>query len=249
MKKTPFYTAIFALSVLFFATCCDPKTTTEQKASLTIEVAPSFGSQPFTLFTAYNYTPTQRLKLNLLKFFVSNVELVGSSNTAKILDYALVDAGGATVTFGAPKDIETGEYTKIRFGLGVDAATNAKNPNSLPSSNPLTTSGWYWSDWRSFTFLKAEGFLDTGAPNATEITYHTSRDTMYRVVELPIQLAAKAGASEKITLKLDVKKLFINNADTLNIRNTPISQAEPTLPAKTAISIKIANNFKTAWAQ
>lgn len=248
MKKTPFLVAILFLSVVLFSTSCAPKTDDNTKANVTIEVAPSFGSQAFALFTAYNYTPTQRLKLNFLKFFVSNVELVGGNNTAKVLDYALVDAGATTVTFGAAKQIEAGDYTKIRFGLGIDAATNAKNPNSLPSSNPLTTSGWYWSDWGSFTFLKAEGFLDTGTPNPTEITYHTSRDTMYRVVELPIQLSAKTGATEKISLKLDVKKLFINNGDTLNIRNTPISQAEPTVPAKTAISIKIANNFKNAWA-
>ncbi len=241
MKKITFFGVFIAV---LSAQNCTPDPNKQEQPKVSVEVKASFGNTPFSLLTAYDYNATQKLKFNLMKFFVSKVELVAGTNATQLTDYAIVDLSQGTGKMGSETAINAGNYTKIRFGIGVDAATNARNPNDFPSSSPLAANGWYWSSWNSFTFLKAEGFYD----NTLGFTYHTGRDTMYRTIEIPIQYEAKVGESKTISLKLDLKKMFINGVDTFNIPALPQSQGEPNIPSKTAASIKIANNFQQAWS-
>ncbi|MEY4928006.1 MAG: hypothetical protein RI894_2442 [Bacteroidota bacterium] len=241
MKKITFSAFLCAL---LFAQSCTVGTDKQDPPKVSIEVKSSFGNAPFSLLTAYDYKANKKLKFNLMQFFVSKVELLQGTTTVPIADYAILDVGQSSAKMGNETAINPGNYTKIRFGIGVDAATNGRNPNEFPSSSPLAASGWYWSSWNSFTFLKAEGFYD----NNLGFTYHTGRDTMYRTVEIPIQYEAKVGENKTLTLKLDLKKMFINGVDTFNIPALPQSQGEPNIPSKTAASIKIANNFQQAWS-
>ena len=237
---------LIALFCVVILQSCTVPPTVEEAPKVTVSVATTYGSEPFALLTQYDYNAAQKLKFNQMQFLISNLELLDGSKSAKIADYALVDIDGNAVNMGAKATVTPGNYTRIRFGVGVDAAANAKQPSNFASSSPLSSSSWYWDTWNSFTFLKTAGFID-GIP--TGFSYHTGRDTMYRVVELPINYTAKINESTTLTLKLDLKKLFINGVDTFNINQIPQTQAQPNLPGHVAASIKIADNFKGAWSQ
>ncbi len=247
MKKTIISSTIFlTLCVALFTPSCKE---TDELPKVSISINTKFGNEDFVTLKNYDFSGTGQIKFNNFQFFLSNMVLEEGTRTEKLAEVLFVDGNkGSNVNLVTDVQLPIGNYTKLRFGLGVDSVTNKQTPANFPSSNPLSNSNWYWSDWASFTFMKVEGpFAQTAFPQG--FSYHTSRNVMYREVELLVNYDAKVNEStKKISLKLDLKKLFINGSDTININQLPIAHGEPLDASKTARSTKIANNFQTAWS-
>ncbi len=244
MKKTIIFMAFFALAAQIGCTV-DPK---DEDPKVSVSINTNFGNASFGVLNNYDYSASQTIKLNNLQFFISNMLLVDGANTVKLADILFVDATNNTsnISIITNSKIAVGNYTKLRFGLGVDSVTNLKTPADFSGTNPLANSSWYWNDWHSFTFLKIEGPVQTSFPQG--FSYHTSRNPMYREVELNLNYAARINESKGLNLQLDVKKIFNNGIDTININQLPVAHGEPNIPSKNERSTKIADNFQKAWS-
>ena len=109
-------------------------------------------------------------------------------------------------------------YNTLRFGLGVSAALNATTPNQYTSNNPLSNTDLFW-DARKYVFSRISGKTQRATGGAFQPwVYHTGTDAMYKTVSVSIpNTNITLNGTTDITLTLDLKKLFINGADTLTL--------------------------------
>lgn len=105
--------------------------------------------------TSYANSIGQNYKISLLKYYISNVELVKEDGSTYVVPdvYSLV-TGGTTSHKMTFNDVPGGIYTGVKFKMGVDAARTAAGnfTGDLDASN-----GMYWNSTDGFIFMKFEG--------------------------------------------------------------------------------------------
>src|ERR1700757_2964315 len=66
--------------------------------------------------------------------------------------------------------VPAGNYSRISFNVGLDAATNATNPSShtgvLGIQNPAM---WFGSTTQGYIFMNVQGYADTSAANNGQV--------------------------------------------------------------------------------
>ncbi len=154
--------AIPLLVVLALAAC------SEQRTSVDIPFVATWGNQPVSC----NDAPAD-VALTDLRLYVSEVELIDTAgaNTALDLlpdrawqstDVALIDLengegacvnGTQAINDSIRADVPAGDYTGIRFVVGVPFELNHENP--MTAAAPLDDAAMHWH-WRSgYKFLRA----------------------------------------------------------------------------------------------
>lgn len=202
----------FLIILASFLSCDDDKET----STLNVELKLTYDGTPLTMFTNYTYPTGEVFYFSRFSFFTSDVKLKSSNgNYIDILDVKYNDL---TNSHTSPKasynfnidNIKNGEYTGIKFGIGVPPAANAKSPADYGSDHPLSNQSEYWGGWLSYIFTRTEGnidFDDNGIPE-TGFALHTGADNAYRTVELPANITITPDKTAKITIEIDLKKEF-----------------------------------------
>lgn len=202
------------------------------------------------------------VNLNRLQFYISNIRLLQGSNEVAIKDVDLVsferhtdtdkaEAGETLSISGVPE----GEFSGIRFGIGVMPELNGNSPNYYANEQPesvLSAGLHHWNSWNSYVFAKIEGYFDAngngvcgGGDSDETITYHTGIDELYRekTILAPISVNEIGGA--EFSIILDVDKIF-NAVETLTIADAPVAHSNPMILENMVVTTKIADNFVEA---
>ena len=120
--------------------------------------------------------------------------------------YVSVASGRQRVTLpGLPK----GQFSALRFTVGVNPDINAADPNQYPAEHPLNpqVNGLHWGWQGGYVFLALEGHYVRGKESEPGgYSYHLANDANATKIELPIQFDGKSDRT--IQLKLDVAQLF-----------------------------------------
>jgi len=148
---------------------------------------------------------------------LSDVEFVNLANSHTD---AATAAEGFSMTFS---DIPAGDYANFSFGLGVNAANNAKTPGDFTSDNPLSNAGEYWPGWESFVFYKIEGQLDTdGDGNPDQgMSLHMGGDEVYTILTADKPLSIDGSEDPTIDLTINMNKVFENDGVIYDIVANP----------------------------
>ncbi len=258
MKKL-FFPAL--LAILFGGLACsgckdggDPTSV----APVNVVFKATFGDQPLVILKKYDYLSGKQALFNRFQFFVGDVELLKANGTTqKLVDIGFVDlnltdetaaAAGRTLTFA---DIPVGEYTGIRFGVGVPAAMNNVNPNTLPETDPRCVNGRgeFWSGWQSYIFMKIEGQYDAngdGGAFETSLTYHCGSDAVYRTVTLPVTIDVEnhAGHDHHVPVTVDVQKILMEAGQPLDLVLNPRTSDST---GDVVVATKLVDNFSNAF--
>src|SRR5690606_28604783 len=137
-------------------------------------------------------------------------ESVGIEDVA-IVDLSYEDAGkaGSGTSLGSVK-VKEGNYTGLRFAIGIGPNMNTTKPSDYKSSEPLSNSGYYWAAWNSYIFTKTEGNLDPDGSGAFDLNFsvHTGADTLYRILEVEFPLQAQKEELYEIKVVIDYQKLL-----------------------------------------
>lgn len=159
----------------------------------------------------FNYT------FSLFKFYVSQFRLVKEDNSEVLLkDIDMIDFRSDAPNLSFKVNVPEGTYKEIKFGLGVDSITNAKNPASFPSSSPLAISkGTYWGMASQYRFFLMEGRLDSTMSTTTDTNYtpfavHTGTNALYREKTFAKSLVYTKGDDKKITIEINIDALLSN---------------------------------------
>ncbi len=214
---------------------------------LTIELehnAPD-GAAPFRFNTVYQFATGYTYKLDLLKYYVSNVKLLKADGTtwAEPVSYHLVSVDGApadnpTIVLDS---VPVGNYTQISFGIGVDATSNhtGDQPGDLSPNNGMT---WNWLS--GYKFWVMEGEVQPTGGTAQDLIFHIGFDPNYRTQTLTLPSAATVTDSiaPELHVKTTIDKVFGDPAVAASVVNLTDPAQRTVMGNSTAANV-IATNI------
>lgn len=213
------------ISLLLFSSC------KKDNGSLTMIFKGTYDNNALVLFEGLPYSSNADINFSAANFFVSNVELVNNNGSSVALnEIDLIDIGATTQaaaeagTSIAFKEIEPGEYAKLRFSIGVPNDLNIKTPDEFGAGHPLANTAYYWDAWQSYIFSKTEGNLDTVMNGVFDMGWlvHVGKSTMIRTFETPGKVSIKEGGNTEIDFSVDFKKLLTEqNGEPFNLKEKP----------------------------
>ncbi|MDY8135081.1 MbnP family protein [Aquimarina sp. 2201CG5-10] len=212
---------IIALTLVTVLSCkSDDDNNGAKVGSLNLDFTNIIDNNPIELSRgAYTNGSSETYTISELKYIISNIVLVkanGEEFKYPVADsYFLINEEVSTSKEVGLTDITSGEYTKIKFGFGVDQSNYPLNGvnNFIPTAEE---SGMLWSWSAGYKFLKFEGtYSMVGVPNTnTPFLLHvgshgTTLDNYKEItLDLPNTLSISANNTANITIKADVAKIF-----------------------------------------
>ncbi len=200
---------IFLFAVMSI-TACDP--TDEPDYNFTFKVNPLVNGQEFKLNTDYISPEGQRFKYEKFTFYLSKVKLIGTDGSeqeiSEVMWYDLDNP--ETVKIKIPE----GEYSALRFSIGLDSTMNASDPSTFSEGHPLSYSqNNYWTWASKYIFAKLEGRSDSNPSGTTyesAFSYHLGLDTLYREKTVSRNVNISNSTVENVVLVVLVDKIFQN---------------------------------------
>jgi hypothetical protein len=226
MKKVTFILLAF---VLILASC-DPDSGTEVTTTdLTMNFKGKVGDENLVFFQYYPTENGDSVFLNVVHFFVSDIRLVKGSEETQIEEITVLDFKnnhstnsdqGESFTIS---DIEAGNYTGIKFGIGVDSVLNKTIPADYAPSEPLANASEYW-EWReTYIFGKFEGRLKESDGTQTGYAYHPGSNELFRNLSFQKAINLEAGIPANVDFTIDFGEIFKQGNGYIDIKNNNIS--------------------------
>lgn len=170
------------------------------KGKLGVEFDNVFGSSNLILNTQSNVTSQgEALKISDVKYIISNIVLTKEDGTVftypKSKSYFVIDEADAETLELELEDIPAGDYTKIKFGIGVDKAQfdlGASGQGDFLTTAQDADMLWSWS--AGYKFVHFEGVFTSSTVTAeTLFMVHTGQTgTDYNYTEVTLDLPTKA---------------------------------------------------------
>jgi hypothetical protein len=216
----------------------DKKDTLETKGDFKMEFEHVWGPQklPFTMNNWFTHPSTSdSVRFTKLAYYISNIILIDKSGKewAQPESYHIVDAESASKSMLHLKEIPQGEYTAIKFIIGVDSARNTSGvqEGALSPSN-----GMFWS-WNSgYIFIKAEGDSPHSSNNRFE--YHIGgfkgEFNAIRAVALDFKgetMMVNAKATPKVHLMMNAARFWHGGIKIADVNKLHMPNANSTMMA------------------
>lgn len=173
-------------------------------AALHVDIDPLFQREPLTFDSVRHANAhAQKLSFTRLDFLLSEIALKGSDGTWLGLKdwqaYLSLRAGRNGFTL---RGVPEGNYSALRFHLGLPPEANASDAAKYPADHPLNpnVNGLHWGWQGGYVFLALEGNWRTPSGAVSGFSYHLATDRMLMSVELPLQLDLRADQLLRITL-------------------------------------------------
>jgi len=260
MKKILFST--FAL-VLLLMVSCKPEPIIEEDRTATIEVnfVAEYQNSPLIIFSQDYAYPELGNTFNVKKFqfLLTDLALLksGTGDETELAEVELVEFTGMDTEDAAIKgtafayeSIPVGEYSGIRFGLGVNRELNkAESVSNYAAGEPLTTG--FWPGWGSYIFSMMEGNFDMTGDGLYDdmeedfsYSLHTGSNEAYRVVTLNTPISVTKDDDNIIKIVIDYGKILqTSEGQVYDIIETPESHNISNFDA----IIELMDNFKDAF--
>lgn len=157
LTKKLWVVAVLAIAV----TACQkesitPDETNEPTGQLQLEFDHRFNEQALVFNTPFLSRTGDSLSISMLKYYISNIALQRADGSWWTQDesYYLVDAQLMASTLLQINQIPPGEYTHLRYTVGVDSL---RNVSGAQTGALVPSNGMFWS-WNSgYIFFKLEG--------------------------------------------------------------------------------------------
>lgn len=174
-----------------------------------------------------------------LKYVISNIRLVKADGTEVPYNINDLDKGAAVIDQAKPaslqyvmRDIPSGEYKQLKFGLGVKKELNTLDQMRFPlfyatAGANDTRMMWEWGT--GYRFTKLEGFYDN---DHKEMSVHTGSTVQgsegdytqgvdaYRDIVLNLTVNAVVGnKAPKISIRADFDKLLSGKSNTIVLKS------------------------------
>ncbi len=249
---------LFAAAFLVVLNSCkkpkdDPNP--DKKGKLSLDMEHVVGNQALTLNSAtYQNAAGEDFNITMFNYYVSNVSLVNENGTEYLIpqaqSYFLIRENINASKKITVSDIPEGNYTSIRFLIGVDSLRSTMDISQRTGVlDPAGEgNGMYWM-WNSgYIFVKFEGTSPASPQDGNVFKYHIGGFGGYnsptinniRRVELSFG-GEKAEVREmhdhgpEIHMKVDAAKI-LNGTTNVSIANNPVVMFSP-------FSVNIANNY------
>lgn len=203
------------LSSMVLTACGDDPevTTTEQVGTLTLEFNHVVGAAPLQLnsTTPYQTVAGDPFTVSIFRYYISNIKLQKADGTEFVQpeSYYLIDEAQPASKTISLASIPIGDYTGLRFTLGVDSARNVAGAQI----GVLAPSDMFWSWNTGYIYTKLEGRSSQSPTGAIifhiggfQAPYNTLRTIAPALNGTTLQV--RTARTPQVRLKVDVLKLF-----------------------------------------
>lgn len=222
----------------------------EATLSFQTKIGLSDSSADFEIGDTLRLSTGYDLNLKKFKLYLSNVRLTNSTgSTVELEDILLADVGDPSTGAFSVK-VPLGTYNQLSLGFGLDADQNNQIPENFDREHPLSSfNQMYWSMLK-YRFAILEGRSDDwgqldGDTSDILNAYHPGTDSLYRVVNYPINLKLEEGQSKAIELWVILDQIFAAG-EGIDLRTEPQSHSElgtPAIPGDFYIAKKFMDNL------
>jgi hypothetical protein len=228
----------FSLALLLAGCTLDNKV---ENGTVTLDFKALYAGQQVAASEELTYTDGNKFYFDKVSFYISDLIFVGESGDELVLDISKIDLLSTGDKNKITASIPFGQYTGVKFVLGVSPTLNAQKPSDFSSGHPLSTTSDYWDGWQSYIFTKYEARMDTDANGTFEraIVYHTGSDVMNRAVSFTKTFGLD-GNNNDLILSFDVD--LATAANNINLSVDDQSHA----PGDLTISTKLTDNLATS---
>ncbi len=191
---------------------------------LSLGFTSSYDGTPLIFDKVYPYKEDFKVQFSQFQFFISYISLVQEEDNATLVsDIRLIDFAEANqdslsalqgLTFDF-YDLPIGNYTGIKFGLGVIADLNRTKPEDYGNTHPLFDPSNYRPSWDSYVFAKIGGSADLNNDEEFNhsLIYEIASDAVYRDIVFEHSITLEENAPSKINIDIDLNKLFVNDLE------------------------------------
>ena len=237
--------ALCTVSLSLLSSSCE-KDKDDDAGLFSLRFSATAGTQPFQMDQTFADEQGRNMRIETFLFYISNVKLIKSNQEEVALtDVALINFGQGTTEVEVV--VPHGDYSGIRFGLGLDTALNASDPSTFSSTHPLSSSmGTYWSWASMYKFAMLEGRVDTaGTPGNQDdllLSYHPGTNPLYRTVALNRNFSVNDAYTYSIAI--NIYELFNGAGGLIDV--TTDNQTHTT-PSDFHIAERFIDNFAGAF--
>lgn len=232
---------------LIFSCEEDPKIHDFELAPLQISLRTNINGAPF-IMNVPNYTDHigRPYQVELLKFYLSNLFLEKNNGSmVELAKVCLLDYSNDSLLI-INTTLDTGQYVKLHFGLGLDPTLNASDPVNFVSSHPLSIAQntyWTWSSKYKFFMLEGRVALSDNTIPDQVFSYHSGFDTLYREINLPLDDFFIGSEGALISLEMDLGKVINGSAGTINLVENSFSHSIENFEIVETLSNNILDAF------
>jgi len=223
---------------------CDKPGVQVDDSRLNLSFSSRYGSLPFQTLQPYSYGTVRSVKISKLDFFVTGITLLSASGNVKLEAASLVDITGNTDQDRtiALNGLKSGDYTGIRFKLGVVPDLNKKLPKDFRSDQALSSTSHYWEAWNSYIFSKIEGVLDTKGDKVYDLGFavHTGTDACVEEVTINKTFSLTDVQPYSLNLDLDVEQIFLQAGQYFDLETSPLNHNPSNISTLKLFAIRLA---------
>lgn len=253
--KTNLYLAsAFICAILFFAACKKKDSTphpiinnaTAGNGTLYFHIHTNIhNTEADSGVAVYDSVINRQIKLTVAQFYISSIRLKKPDGTFFPLSgvYVLKTIGQEEYLLAT---VPSGTYTSVSFDVGIDSATNNKQPASFPPTSPLSQANMYNGGWfgGTFIFMNIQGYADTSVAQSGKfapINYQTGTDPELEHVNMPAQnFIVTNNQTQYVHIVADYGKLLQG----VNFKTQATSNPWNNLPVIQSIAANIPNMFR-----
>lgn len=246
-RTMPVAGLLILLSLLFVA--CQKKVTesASDQGMLNIRFQTEWADAPFVLGEQYELLNGEFFTPTAWKFYVAHLELKTLNGTwvaSSGNDYHLMEASTALnlVTTAPP-----GNYTAVRFLVGVDSTRNVSGVQS-GALDPLKGMFWTWNS--GYIFVKLEGNSAASTQPNNKVEYHIggfrAPYNAAQTIEIPLTIA---GAPTTLTAHTTLNLGIVTNVSKLFEGSFPVSIAQhPVCMTPGELAWQISGNLQQVFS-
>lgn len=189
----------------------------------------------------------RKMSLSMAQFYISNISILSTNGTWANVQgaYILKTVENEEYMVGS---VPSGDYTDIRFDIGIDAATNATAPSAHTSSTAAdsvlaNTNMWFGNTTQGYIFMNVQGMVDatsnhTGGMANTTFSYQIGSNALLKTVTLPTEdFTVNPNQQHYVHIICDYGKLLQNIDMTIPANLSTNTSTNP------ATAVSIADNI------
>lgn len=244
MKLLPYLLALLC-PIILLSSCKkdEEETATNTESSFILEFEHQVSGAALNLnTTTYKNAKGEDFKINVFKYYVSNVKLSKADGTTYLVpeSYFLIDESKPSSKLITVNNVPTGDYTKIEYTIGVDYARNFAGAQT-GALDPVNGMFWTWNS--GYIFVKLEGTSPQSKAQNNALTFHIGGvldpNNTIRTY------ATEINSANPLRIRTDSKPdmHFIVNAASLFTGTTDVSFATLNFTMGGANSVIVADNY------
>jgi len=170
---------------------------------LQLEIEPTWLGKPLTLGHKLPGQQVREISISRLDGLLSHLALQRKDGTWLESDQWHVFLSAQKQRLSATADgLPAQEFKAIRFRVGVDAKTDASDPQIWPPEHPLhpDVCGLHWGWSSGYVFLAIEGHWEPEPGRTSGFSYHLAGTKKPMMVELPVKFSGAQPTTIRLTM-------------------------------------------------